>query len=132
LAAEQIAAVTIIAMLALTQYLYFGVEVGRARVRTGVQAPAVTGDPAFERVFRAHYNTLEQLIVFLPALYAANFFVHELYAMVAGFTFLVGRTLYFRTYVADAAKRGPGMIVTMLANLALVLGALIGATIKAF
>lgn len=126
------AAVTIIAMLALVQYLYFGVEVGRARGRTGVQAPAVTGDPEFERVFRAHYNTLEQLIVFLPAVYAAGYFVHELYALTAGFAFLVGRTLYFRTYVADAAKRGPGMIITMLANLLLVLGALTGAVLEAF
>ncbi|MFU8813926.1 MAG: MAPEG family protein [Pseudomonadales bacterium] len=126
------AAVTIIAMLALVQYLYFGVEVGRARGRTGVQAPAVTGDPEFERVFRAHYNTLEQLIVFLPAVYAAGYFVHELYALSAGFAFLVGRTLYFRTYVADAAKRGPGMIITMLANLVLVLGALTGAVLAAF
>jgi len=126
------AAVTIIAMLALVQYLYFGVEVGRARGRTGVQAPAVTGDPEFERVFRAHYNTLEQLIVFLPAVYAAGYFVHELYALTAGFAFLVGRTLYFRTYVADAAKRGPGMIITMLANLLLVLGALTGAVLAAF
>jgi glutathione S-transferase len=126
------AAVTVIAMLALIQYLYFGIEVGRARGRSGIQAPAVTGDPQFERVFRAHYNTLEQLIVFLPALYAANYFVHELYAMSAGFAFLVGRTLYFRTYVADAARRGPGMIVTMLANLALVLGALVGAVFRLF
>jgi hypothetical protein len=66
------------------QYLYFGGEVGRARGRSGLQAPAVTGDPHFERVFRAHYNTLEQLIVFLPALFAAGHFVHELYAVAAG------------------------------------------------
>jgi glutathione S-transferase len=126
------AAATVIAMLALIQYLYFGIEVGRARGRYGVQAPAVTGDPQFERVFRAHYNTLEQLIVFLPALFAATWFVHELYALSAGFLFLLGRTLYFRTYVAAAEKRGPGMILTMLANVALVLGALAGASFKLF
>ena len=37
--------VTIIAMLALIEYLYFGVQVGGARGRTGVQAPAVSGHP---------------------------------------------------------------------------------------
>jgi uncharacterized MAPEG superfamily protein len=126
------AAVTAIAMLALVEYLYFMVEVGRARGRSGLQAPAVTGDPHFERVFRAHYNTLEQLIVFLPALYAAGYYVHELYAVSAGFAFLVGRAIYFRTYVADPAKRGPGMLITLAAYLALVLGGVVGAVRAAF
>ena len=45
--------VTIIAMLALIEYLYFGVQVGGARGRTGVQAPAVTGDPDFEELHGA-------------------------------------------------------------------------------
>ena len=126
------AAVTAIAMLALIEYLYFGVEVGRARGRSGLAAPAVTGDPHFERVFRAHYNTLEQLIVFLPALYAAGWFVNELFAVAAGFAFLVGRAMYFRSYVRDPASRGPGMVVTMAANLVLVVGALIGALVVAF
>ena len=123
------AAVTVIAMLALVEYLYFTVEVGRARGRSGLQAPAVTGDPHFERVFRAQQNTLEQLIVFLPALFAAGYFVHELYAVAAGFAFLVGRALYFRRYVADPARRGPGMIITLVANVVLVLGALAGAVL---
>lgn len=126
------AAVTVIAMLALVQYLYFAGEVGRARSRSGLQAPAVTGDPQFERVFRAHYNTLEQLIVFLPALYASGHFVHELYAVAAGFAFLLGRTLYFRAYVADAARRGPGMLITFAANVLLVLGGLVGALLALF
>jgi uncharacterized membrane protein YecN with MAPEG domain len=124
--------VTVIAMLALIQYLFFGMLVGRARGRTGVQAPAVTGDPEFERFFRAHYNTLEQLIVFLPALYAAGYFLNELLAVAAGAVFLIGRSLYFRTYVRDPATRGPGMLLTFLANAVLVLGALIGALLKAF
>jgi hypothetical protein len=126
------AAVTAIAMLALIEYLYFGVEVGRARARSGLVAPAVTGDPQFERVFRAHYNTLEQLIVFFPALYAAGYFVHELYAVAGGVAFLVGRAVYFRSYVREPASRGPGMIITMAANLVLVIGGLIGALVVAF
>lgn len=120
---------TIIAMLALIEYLYFGAQVGGARARTGIQAPAVSGNPDFERPFRAHQNTLEQLIVFLPALYAAAYYVHELFAVTAGVAFLVGRMLYFRAYSQDAEKRGPGMIVSFAANAALVLGALIGALV---
>lgn len=126
------AATTAIAMLALIEYLYFGMEVGRARARSGLKAPAVTGDEGFERAFRAHYNTLEQLIVFLPALYASAIYVHELYAVAAGVAFLIGRALYFRSYTADPARRGPGMLITMAANVLLVVGGLLGAVLAAF
>ena len=121
---------TTIAMLALIEYLYFGVEVGRARGRTGVEAPAVTGHPDFERVYRAHQNTLEQLIIFLPALFATAYFLSELYAVTAGLAFLIGRALYFRTYTQDAEKRGPGMLITAAANIALLAGGLIGALLS--
>jgi len=119
--------VTVIAMLALIEYLYFGLLVGQARGRSGLQAPAVTGDENFERFFRAHYNTLEQLIVFVPALYASGYYVGPIFAVAAGVAFLIGRALYFRSYVSDPGKRGPGMMLTFLANGVLVLGALVGA-----
>ena len=41
--------VTIIAMLALIEYFYFAIDVGRARGRTGLEAPAISGNPEFER-----------------------------------------------------------------------------------
>jgi len=124
--------VTVIAMLALIEYLYFGVLVGGARARSGVNAPAVTGDPAFERAFRAHQNTMEQLIIFLPSLYATAYFVSDLYAVVAGVVFMIGRAMYFRAYSEDAEKRSTGMIVTIAANLSLVLGGLVGALLSIF
>ncbi|MGD8417580.1 MAG: MAPEG family protein [Pseudomonadales bacterium] len=124
--------VTIIAMLALIEYFYFGAEVGRARVRTGIEAPAITGDPSFERVYRAHQNTLEQLVVFLPALFASGYFVGEIYAVAAGVVFLIGRAIYFRSYTAAAEKRGTGFGITALANIALVLGGLVGALLTLF
>ena len=119
--------VTIIVMLALIEYMYFGVVVAGARGRTGVKAPAVSGNPDFERPFRAQQNTLEQLIVFVPAIYATAYFVNELFAVAAGVVFLIGRAVYFRAYSRDAEKRGPGAILTTLVNVALVLGGLVGA-----
>ena len=119
--------VTIIAMLALVQFLYFGVAVGRARGRHGVAAPAVTGDETFERFHRAHQNTLEQLIVFLPALFACAFFANDMLAVACGVGFLVGRTWYFRSYVADPDSRGKGMILTMASSIILLISGLIGA-----
>jgi glutathione S-transferase len=121
---------TIIAMLALIEYFYFGIQVGGARGRTGVKAPAVAGNEEFERFFRAHQNTLEQLVIFLPALYASAYYVHPLFAVAGGVAFLVGRMLYFRTYTADAEKRGPGMIITVAGSMTLVIGALIGALLE--
>ncbi len=120
---------TLVVMLALIQYIVFGVLVGRARAATGIAAPAISGNEAFERVFRAHQNTLEQLVVFVPAVYACAWFMNEMLAVIGGIAFLIGRTMYFFAYSADASKRGAGMIVTVLANFVLILAAIVGAVI---
>ena len=59
----------IVTMLALLEYMILGVMVGQARGKYGVEAPATTGNPDFERIFRVHVNTLEHLIVFIPAVW---------------------------------------------------------------
>lgn len=119
--------VTIVAMVALLEYFFFGLKVGQARGKYGIAAPATAGNEMFERYFRVHMNTLEQLVVFLPALYGFAAFVSPLWAALAGVVFVVGRGLYYVSYVADPAKRGPGAAVTFLANAVLVLGTIIGA-----
>jgi uncharacterized MAPEG superfamily protein len=119
--------VTVIVMLALVEYLYFGVAVGRARTRHNVQAPAVTGDENFERFYRAHQNTLEQLVVFVPAMYAAAYYADELFAVALGVVFLIGRAHYFRSYIADPPTRSGGMLVSMGVCVLLIAAALIGA-----
>ena len=58
--------VAIVAVLALLQYIGFAMLVGRARGQYGVNGPAVTGHPVFERYFRVQMNTLELLIALLP------------------------------------------------------------------
>ena len=70
--------VTIIVMLSLIEYCYFGAAVAQARGRHFVKAPATAGDETFERFYRAHHNTLEQLVVFIPAIYATGYYVNEL------------------------------------------------------
>ncbi len=119
--------VTIVVMLALLQYLYFGIRVGQARAAGRVEAPNVHGDEIFERNFRAHQNTLEQLMIFVPACFASGLFVQGVYVAGIGVLFLIGRALYFNAYVKDPAKRGPGMLVSMLANVVLILVALVSA-----
>ena len=119
--------VAIVGLLALLQYVYFGIAVGRARGRYGVPGPAVTGHELFERYFRVQQNTLEVLVVFLPALWLFALYVSTTWAVALGAVYLVGRTLYFVGYVRDPPKREIGFGLSMLPTLALVLGALIGA-----
>jgi len=118
---------TVIVMLALVQYLYFGVAVGRARGRHGVTAPAISGDETFERFHRAHQNTLEQLVVFIPASFTAAYYSNALIAVAIGVVYLVGRAVYFRSYISDPQSRGAGMIATMVANVVLIGMTLVGA-----
>ena len=67
--------VAIVALLALLQYIYFATLVGQARGKYGVNGPAVTGHPVFERYFRVQMNTLELLIVLLPGLWLFAYYV---------------------------------------------------------
>lgn len=122
--------VTIIAMLALVEFSFFGFKVGQARGKFGVEAPATSGHEVFDRVFRVHQNTLEQLVVFLPGLYAFAFFVSELWAVALGVVYLIGRAIYFRAYVANPGSRSVGFLMGFVPNQALVLGAIVGALIE--
>ena len=122
--------VTIIAMLALVQYSFFGFKVGQARGKFGVEAPAISGHETFDRVFRVHQNTLEQLVAFLPGLYAFAYFVSPLWATGIGVIYLIARTIYARSYVADPASRSVGAILTFASAQVLVLGAIVGALFK--
>jgi len=122
--------VAIVAGLALAEYTVFVILAGQARGRYGIPAPAITGNPIFERYFRVQQNTLEQLVIFLPALFIFARFVSDGWGAIFGLVFILGRALYARGYVIDPAKRGPGFLLTMLANSFLLLGGMIGAVIE--
>ena len=119
--------VSVVAALALIEYSIFVVLAGQARGRFGIAAPATTGHPTFERYFRVQQNTIEQLVIFLPALFLFARFANEAVAAALGLVFILGRALYARGYVLDPAKRGPGFLLTVVANFFLLLGGLIGA-----
>jgi uncharacterized MAPEG superfamily protein len=119
--------VAIVAVLALLQYIWFAILVGQARGKFGVNGPAVTGHPVFERYFRVQMNTLELLIALLPGLWLFAHYVSATWAAILGAIYLVGRFVYLRSYVADPAKRGAGFGLSMFPILGLLLGALVGA-----
>jgi uncharacterized membrane protein YecN with MAPEG domain len=119
--------VAIVAALALLEYVVILMLTGQARGRFGVPAPATTGNPSFERYFRVQQNTIEQLVIFFPALYLFAVFVSENFAALLGLLFIAGRVIYARGYIEDPAKRGPGFALSFVPNLILLLGGLIGA-----
>lgn len=118
--------VYLVIVLALIEYMVLAGLVGRARRKYGVSAPAITGPDEFNRTFRAHQNTLEGLIVFLPAMWIFGMYVSPLVAAGLGLLGIVGRALYAKGYIDAAEKRGPGGSIIGLVNAILVLGGLIG------
>jgi uncharacterized MAPEG superfamily protein len=119
--------VSIVALLALLEYLVIAILTGRARVTYNIQAPATTGHPMFERWYRVQHNTLEQLVVFLPSLFLFATYASPSLAGWLGLAFIAGRTIYTRSYLADPAARGPGFMIGFIANLILLVGALLAA-----
>lgn len=123
---------TLIVLLALLQYVLFTVRVGSTRDKYNVSAPACKGDETWERSFRVQQNTMEQLIMLIPATFAFSFYVSSTWVLLPGVLFIVGRFIYSSAYMKEPGKRAPGMIMTLLANAILIIGALIGLLIGMF
>ncbi len=116
----------LVTVLAVLFYFYTGSQVSRARGKYGVTAPATTGHPEFERVFRVHANTLEWMPIFLPLLWLFAYYVSDIGAAVLGLIWIAGRILYMISYTKAAAQRGPGFAIQGIVCGVLLAGALIG------
>jgi glutathione S-transferase len=118
--------IEIVAIIALLQFMVFGILVGKARQDFGVKAPAVTGHESFERIYRVHMNTLECLITFLPALFLAARYWPAYVVAGLGVVYLIGRMVYWRSYVAKPENRGFGFMLSFAPTVLLMLLALAG------
>ena len=123
--------VHIIAVLAILQFLLFGILVGRARRRHGIKPPATSGHELFERAFRVHVNTLEQLVAFLPALFMASVYWPNAIVAGVGAVWIAGRFLYRALYLADPSKRHLGFLLTVVPTFVLLGATVVGAVMRA-
>lgn len=113
----------LVTLLAILFYFYTSVHVARARAAYGVKAPAMTGQPDFERAFRVQMNTLEWMPIFLPSLWLFAIYVSDPIAAAIGAVWIIGRIVYLVGYSSAADKRGPGFAIQAFASIALWLGA---------
>jgi glutathione S-transferase len=113
----------LVTCLAVLMYFLFSFQVGKARRTYGVKAPAISGNPDFERVSRVHMNTLEWMPIFLPALWLFAIYISDAIAAALGVIWIVGRVLYMTGYARAANKRGPGFAIQGGAAIVLWLGA---------
>jgi glutathione S-transferase len=116
----------------LTMVLLFAVsfQVGRARGIYKIPAPATTGNPDFERIFRVQMNTNESVLMFLPALWLFAIYTSATWAGVLGAIWLAGRIWYAIGYTSAANKRGGGFGVSAGVALILIIGAIIGVVMR--
>ncbi len=115
-----------ITLVALIFYLATGIHVSRMRGKHGAPAPAMSGPPAFERAYRVHANTLEQLVPFLVALWLCAIFWAPLPAAILGIVWLFARVIYAFGYYSAPGRRVPGFALGMIALILLMIGAVYG------
>ena len=122
----------IVTILAIILYMYTAIGAGGMRSKHKIMAPAITGHPEFERAYRVQMNTLESLPVFLVGLWLATVLFSPSVPSVAwlpaalGFLWIIGRFVYMRAYMADPGKRSTGFGIAALAQIVLLVLAVVG------
>ena len=122
--------IAIVTVLILMQAFVFAFQVGKARAKHGINAPAITGNTEFESAFRVHQNTVEQVVLVIPALWIFGTYVHELAGAGIGLLFIIARFIYRGAYLNDPSSRTLGFGLGALSLVVLMLGGLIGAGMK--
>lgn len=119
-------------LLALAQYIYFVGRTGFSRGKFGIKPPNMTGHEVWERYLRVQLNTLEQLIVFVPALLAFAQFISPKWVCIPGAIFVFARQYYSYLYIKDPMSRTPAFALTFFTNIGLVVSSLVGIAISLF
>jgi glutathione S-transferase len=116
----------LVTCLSIALYFFTSIRVAKARAAFDIKAPAITGDPGFERVFRVQMNTLEWMPIFLPSLWLFAIYISDPIAALIGLVWIVGRILYMTGYSQAAEKRRRGFGIQATAAISLWVGAIFG------
>src|SRR5215475_13340669 len=116
----------IVTLLAVAFYFFLATRVAIAHGKFGVKLPATTGNPDFERIFRAHVNMLEWMPTFLAPLWLCAICLSDIAAAVLGLVWIAGRAWYFAGYSRAVKRRLPGFFIQSTACLLLFIGAVAG------
>ncbi len=122
--------VTLVSGLALLTYYYTLLIAGLARVRFKVPAPSHDGPEDYVRRVRAHQNTLEHLVLFLPGMWLFALLVSPLWAAAIGAIWPPARLAYAIGYHRAADQRRLGIYVSMPPIYIFVLGTIITSVVR--
>jgi glutathione S-transferase len=122
----------IVTLFAVLFYVFLATRVAVAHGKFDVKLPATTGNPDFERIFRAHMNTLEWMPTFLVPLWLCAVYLSDVTAAVLGLVWIAGRAMYFTGYRSAVEKRLPGFFIQATACLLLLIGAAVGVVMHFF
>jgi glutathione S-transferase len=117
---------SLVTVISLIVYFVLVFNVGRARAKYGVKLPNISGDPNFERVLRVQQNTVEQLVLFIPALWLFAYYISPVWAAALGAVWVIGRIVYAWGYYQSVEKRVPGFAISSLTVVVLMVGSLVG------
>ena len=81
----------------------------------------------FERYMRVHQNTMEQLVVFVPALWLFATYMSANVGALLGVVFIASRALYAVSYLRDPRSRTTGIASSIVVLVVLLAGAAVGA-----
>lgn len=122
--------VTLVSGLALLTYYFTLLIAGIARVRFKVPAPSHDGPEDYVRRVRAHQNTLEHLVLFLPGMWLFALVVSPVWAAAIGAVWPPARLAYAMGYHRAAEKRRIGIYISMPPIYIFVLGTIIGSVVR--
>lgn len=122
--------VAIVSALALLAYYFTLLMAGLARGRFQIVPPSHSGPPEYERYVRAHQNTLEHLVLFLPGLWLFAYVVSPYWAAAIGLIWPFMRVGYALGYHRAPEKRLLWLYASMPPIYIFVLGTLIGGIVQ--
>ncbi len=114
-------------LLAVLLTFVFAARVAMLRGKHGIKAPATSGHPDFERAFRVHANTVENLVLVVPLLWVATAYYGGQIPFWIGLLWVISRVVYAIGYMqSNSQLRAPGGIIGFLSIIALFVFAAIG------